>query len=175
MIDIHVSEWLSAIGWRGRGREVNVREMRSEWYIALQKQYDDESVWWGSRLHDNLFVDMDSAHRCMHIQMRMSVNFRDHLHEIVSQKNNFTFALRTCLWAVTWNNIRLFISYAWTTWTTWITWTTWMLIKMLASFYLHSLIHNCYIVTLLHCYIVTLICWYVDMLTHWYIDAWIIL
>jgi hypothetical protein len=28
--------------------------------------------------------------------MRMSINFMDHLHEIVSQKANFTFALRTC-------------------------------------------------------------------------------
>jgi hypothetical protein len=75
---------------------------------------------------------MDSAYRFMHTQMRMSMNFRDHLREIASQKANFMFASKICLWMVKWNNVKTFTSCAR---------TARILIMMLASFHLYSFIH----------------------------------
>jgi hypothetical protein len=67
--------------------------------------------------------------------------FWDHLREIVSQKTDFTFALRTCMWTVTWNNAKTFTLCSWTAWTAWIAWIAWMLIRKLALSHLHSSIH----------------------------------
>jgi hypothetical protein len=109
--------WRGSVKWSGRWR----KRLTSSW------------------IHDNLLLDMDSAHRCMHTQMQMSINFGDHLHEIASQKIDFTFALRTFLWTITWNNVKTFTSCARTARTVR---TAWMLIMKLALSHLHSFIRS---------------------------------